>query len=94
MAEGRAGAVRSGRAGFVERYGAWALVAGASEGLGAAYARALAARGMDLVLVARRKEPLEVFAGEIRAEYGVEARCHDGDVADPRFLETLLAILL
>ena len=40
---------------FTERYGTWALIAGASEGLGAAYAKALAGRGMNLLLVARRK---------------------------------------
>lgn len=91
MAEGRAGAGLSGHAGFVERYGAWALIAGASEGLGAAYARALAARGMHLVLVARRKEPLEAFAGEIRATYGSETRCYGGDLADPKSLEALIA---
>lgn len=91
MAEGRAGAGLSGRAGFVERYGAWALIAGASEGLGAAYARALAARGMHLVLVARRREPLEAFADEMRTTYGVDALCYDGDVAAPAFLEALVA---
>jgi short-subunit dehydrogenase len=91
MAEGRAGAGLSDRAGFVERYGAWVLIAGASEGLGAAYARALAARGMALVLVARRKEPLEAFAAEIRATYGSETRWYDGDVADPEFLDALVA---
>jgi short-subunit dehydrogenase len=75
--------------GFTERYGAWALVAGASEGLGAAYARALAAHGMNLVLVARRKTLLGKLAEELSRSFGVEVRCCDGDLADARFLETL-----
>jgi len=47
---------------FAERYGAWAVIAGASEGIGAAFAAALAERGLDLVLVARRPEPLQALA--------------------------------
>ncbi len=75
--------------GFTERYGAWALVAGASEGLGAAYARALARRGMNLVLAARRKDLLGNLAEDLRGTFGVEVRCHDGDLASLAFLETL-----
>ncbi len=56
---------------FKERYGPVALVAGASMGLGAAYAHALAARGLDLVIVARHKEKLEDTAREISSKYQV-----------------------
>ncbi len=79
------------RQGFTARYGAWALVAGASEGLGAAYARALAIRGMKLVLVARRKALLDALADDIRGQFGVEVRCCEGDLSDVRFLESLRA---
>jgi uncharacterized protein len=47
---------------FRERYGPWALVAGASEGIGAAFAAELARRALDVVLVARRPQPLEALA--------------------------------
>ncbi|MBN1320444.1 MAG: SDR family NAD(P)-dependent oxidoreductase [Thermoleophilia bacterium] len=77
---------------FVERYGAWALIAGASEGLGAAYARALAARGMKLVLIARRRGPLDDLAEEVHRDFGVEVRSYDGDLASVAFLESLQAV--
>ena len=57
---------------FKEKYGNTALIAGGSEGMGAAYAHALAARGMDLVLIARRKEPLEVISNQITEQFGVK----------------------
>ena len=77
--------------GFAERYGAWALIAGASEGLGAAYARALAERGMNLVLVARRRALLDKLAEGLHGTFGVEVRCCDGDLASLAFLETVQA---
>ena len=58
---------------FKEKYGPTALVAGASEGLGEAYARALAARGLDLILIGRRQQPLEDTARKITAQFGVKA---------------------
>ena len=76
---------------FTERYGRWALVAGASEGLGAAYARALAGHGMNVVLAARRKPLMETLAGELRGTHGVEVRCIEGDLASPAFHEKLQA---
>ena len=65
---------------FAERYGPWAVVAGASEGIGASFSRKLAERGLNLVLVARRTEPLEQVAERIRAAYGVDVRTVSADV--------------
>jgi short-subunit dehydrogenase len=77
------------RAGFPDAYGAWAMVAGASEGLGAAFARSLAGRGMNLVLAARRLPLLESLAGEIRGRFGVEVRCVRCDLAAPDCMDVL-----
>lgn len=57
---------------FAARYGPWALIAGASEGTGASFARQLAAVGINLVLVARREGPLAALSGEIAADHKVE----------------------
>lgn len=69
--------------GFADRYGPWALVAGASEGVGAAYARAMAERGLDVVLLARRQGVLDEVAAAIRADTGAEARAVAVDLAAP-----------
>jgi short-subunit dehydrogenase len=58
---------------FTEKYGSNALIAGASEGIGAAFAHALAARGMNVILVARREELLKKVADEIIEKYKVKA---------------------
>ena len=50
----------------------WALVTGASSGLGRELARALAARKVNVVLVARREEPMQTLAAELRQQHGVE----------------------
>ncbi len=50
----------------------WALVTGASSGLGKEFARALASRQYNLVLVARREEPMQVLAAELRQQHAVE----------------------
>ena len=76
---------------FADRYGAWALVVGGSTGLGAACARESAARGLDIVLTARRAEPLQELAAELRARTGVAVRTFAGDIGDagtaPRLLD-------
>jgi len=66
---------------FAHRYGPWAVVAGASDGVGAAWARAMAQRGISVVLVARRTEMLDALAAEIQAAAGVQARVLAVDLA-------------
>ncbi len=74
---------------FAEKYGPWAVVAGASEGLGAAFAAALAARGVNLLLLARRVNLLERVAQDLRAGHDIEVRTEACDVARADFADAL-----
>lgn len=63
--------------------GPWAIVTGASSGLGDAFARQLAERGMNLVLVARRRDRLEALAEELRKGRGVQVEVFAVDLGQP-----------
>lgn len=62
--------------------GQWALVTGSTDGVGKAYARALAARGCDIILVSRNKAKLQDVAGEIEKEFNVQTRLVEADFTE------------
>jgi uncharacterized protein len=66
---------------FAEKYGPWAVIAGASDGVGAAFAQALAERGLNVALVARRQEVLDETAARIAEATGVQTRTLAIDLA-------------
>lgn len=76
---------------FNRRYGPWALIAGASEGTGASFARQLAAKGLNLILVSRRHGPLETLVQELRADTGAECVTASIDLASDDATQQLLA---
>lgn len=71
------------------KYGPWALVTGASAGLGAGFARQLAQMGLNVALAARRKELLERVGGELESQHGVETRAIAVDLAKPYALDVI-----
>lgn len=74
---------------FRARYGSWAVIAGGSEGIGAEFAGQLAALGLNLLLVARRKDLLENFAQDLAKRYLVEVRTAILDLSSRSDVETL-----
>jgi short-subunit dehydrogenase len=78
---------------FWKQYGPYALVAGGSDGLGAAFAEALARRGLNLILMAREKERLEAAAKRLREQYNIDVKTFSVDLADYEKTKSLLATL-
>jgi short-subunit dehydrogenase len=72
-----------------QKYGSTALVAGASEGIGAAYATSLAAEGMNLVLVARRMKPLQQLSEKLNETYKVEIQCISCDLGNATAIQQI-----
>lgn len=73
----------SGRGRLKTRYGPWAVVTGASEGIGREFARTAAEGGLNVVLIARREPELKALATELHAKHGVECRVMAFDLGTP-----------
>jgi len=76
-----------------EQQKGWALVTGASAGIGEEFCNQLAALSWPVVLVARREDRLKLLAERLRKEHGVESRCYPFDLALPDASEKLVAAL-
>jgi short-subunit dehydrogenase len=74
---------------FAQRYGPWALITGASTEIGAEFADQLAERGINLVLIARRRARVKELACRLESMYGVQVVRISADLAQPDFMSAL-----
>ena len=74
---------------FKQKYGSWALVTGASSGIGQEFARQLAAKGLNVAVAARRKARLDTLENELQQKFGVQARAIAVDLTAPDFLDVI-----
>jgi short-subunit dehydrogenase len=77
---------------FKEKYGDWALITGATSGIGAELTSQIAAKGLNIILVARKEKELEEQASSIRKRYGVETKTISADMSTTEGLEKIKQI--
>jgi short-subunit dehydrogenase len=75
---------------FLNKYGEWALVTGASKGIGLEYSQQIAAKGLNVVLVARSEDRLRNLATAIEKDYSVKTRIVVADLTDPAGITRLI----
>lgn len=75
---------------FLSHFGPWALVAGASDGIGESFARQLAAKGINVALLARREPLLRELAADIESTHGVETRVIVADLTADDLMERVV----
>lgn len=78
---------------FLERYGPWAIVTGASSGIGEQFARLLAERGFNLIITARRKERLNTLAKALQDQHSTEVLPLVLDLSSQDFLTELTDVI-
>src|SRR5882762_7913402 len=72
-----------------KRFGPWALITGASSGIGREFARQIAASHINVVLVARRQALLEALGTELSRDFGVKHRVVVADLSNEAFIARL-----
>lgn len=75
-----------------QKFGTWAIVTGASSGIGKEFARQLAHNGLNLVLIARRKHLLESLGQELANTYHIDYRVVDVDLTTDHFLSRIIDV--
>lgn len=76
-----------------KKYGEWALVTGASSGIGKAFAEKLAEMGINLILIARRKNLLQEIGMDLNKKHSIEVRIIEADLTDQRKLTDILSFM-
>jgi short-subunit dehydrogenase len=75
---------------FLKRYGQWAMVAGAAEGLGSAFCEELARNGLNLIMVDVKEAEMESLSGRLKAKYHIETRTVIQDLSAAGAFETCI----
>jgi len=75
---------------FAQKFGPWAVVTGASDGIGRAFAEELARRGVHVILVARRQERLEQLATDLTQAHGVQCQVLPANLSHPQGIQLVL----
>ena len=73
-----------------DRYGSWACVAGAGEGLGKAFSEGLAKRGFNLILIDYKKELLDSTKASLESTYQIEVCCVELDLAEKNSVKPIM----
>lgn len=75
-----------------EKYGPWALVTGASAGIGEEFTHQLAAKGLNIILIARREEKLASIASTLEEKYSIQTRIKSVDLTSDEFLKQIKTV--